>query len=370
SMGRECIELCHRLFSRFRPYEAFPGKATQFLRDLFERAKRAKKSSIGLNDVLDLFTARTGLPELFLRDDLPLSSADALQYFESQVIGQDDPCRHASQLVATFKAGLNDPTRPLGVLLFCGPTGVGKTELARAIARYFFGHGDQADARMIRLDMSEYAGHDARERLLGGREQSQFLKQVRQQPFSVVLFDEIEKAAPEVFDLMLSLFDEGRLSDDTGRVVNFRSTIIILTSNIGADKFDAAGFHGERAPAYQVEAQSFFRPEFFNRLDAVVSFRPLDAEVIRKITVKELEAIAAREGLHSRGIRVRWTDKLVERIASVGVDRRYGARPLQRTLERMIIAPLSRWLIAHPKAGGGIRLDMSDDGSILIEPLL
>ena len=232
---------------------------------------------------------------------------------------------------------INDPNRPLGVFLFCGPTGVGKTELARALARMLFGHRHLADGDrdlLVHLDMSEYAGFDAVNRLLGtqGGEPSKLIRRLRQQPFCVLLLDEIEKAAPEVFDVLLGVCDEGRLTDHFGRMTTFRSSIIIMTSNLGAERREPFGLGRQPAP-FQDAVREFFRPEFFNRLDDVVSFRSLDAATIEAITRKELAAIGQREGIRHVALELSWSDRLVAWLASTGFDARYGARPLQRVLE-------------------------------------
>jgi ATP-dependent Clp protease ATP-binding subunit ClpC len=195
--------------------------------------------------------------------------------------------------------------------------------------------------------MSEYAGFDAVERLVGPPhgEPSELIRKIRQQPFTVLLLDEIEKASPDVFDVLLGVFDEGRLTDRFGRVTNFKSAMIVMTSNLGTDRQTPFGFDASARPRYRDEAMAFFRPEFFNRLDAVVTFSPLGPETIRAITRKELASIAAREGLSQQGITIRWTDRLVEHLAKVGFDARYGARPLQRTIEREFVAPLAKWLL-------------------------
>ena len=373
------VALIHRLFSRFRPYDAFPGNATAFLRNLFEEARRYKIDEIRKSDVLAAFVRQSGLPESFLRDEQPLDVKACEAFFRSQVIGQNAACASAVNLVTLFKSGLNDPQRPLAVLLFCGPTGVGKTELAKAIAEYLFSGGSvgtkarggnrgEAEQRMIRLDMSEYGDAYAAERLLGTeREPSDLIKKIRRQPFTVVLLDEIEKASPDVFDMLLGVFDEGRLTDQFGRVTWFRSAVVIMTSNLGTEKQHAAGFHNERSPEYRNEALSFFRPEFFNRIDEVVSFNPLNPETIRQITIKELESITQREGIQESGVRVTWTPELVDHLASLGFDKRFGARPLQRTIERKIVAPLARYLLEKkPPKGAALILGMDTNGQIRV----
>ncbi len=356
-------ELVLRLFRRFMPYSVFPGKTATFLRELFQQAATSQEPKITTEHVLRLFIAQTGLPELFLRDERTLPHQQVAEAFQKQVIGQVEPCRIAADLVTTFKAGLNDPSRPLGVLLFCGPTGVGKTQLAKTLVNYLFGHGESKD-RLVRLDMSEYAGFGAAERMLATPrgEPTDWIRRVRQQPFCVVLFDEVEKAALEVFDALLGLFDEGRLTDRFGRTTVFRSAIIVMTSNLGARANEPVGFDGQQ-PSYQREALSFFRPEFFNRMDALVTFRPLGSADIRQITEKELAEVAAREGLAKKSLQLTWTDRLAEKLAQVGFDHRYGARPLQRTIERQVVVPVSHWLVEHPDVQGRrLLVDLDSQG--------
>jgi ATP-dependent Clp protease ATP-binding subunit ClpC len=288
----------------------------------------------------------------------------------AEVKGQEAACRVVAETVAVFKAGLNDPLRPLGVMLFCGPTGVGKTQLARSLAHFCFGHGAEKE-RLVRVDMSELGAPGAATRLLGDArgEPSELVRRVRAQPFLVVLLDEVEKAAPEVFDILLNLLDEGRLTDKSGRLTHFNSTFIVMTTNLGAAERGALGF-GERWPTAPSSADllSFFRPELYNRIDEIVQFAPLDRSAILAITKKELDAVVSRDGNLRRAIALEYDDAVVAWLADRGFDPRYGARELQRTIEAEVVTGIARLLAAEPSACKlTLRLSVKPQGGIAIE---
>ena len=303
---------------RYDRAAAFPGKAARMLTRLAVKADAEPESKeaesqrgrdpygpakiVTRDDALKEFQAQSGLSQSFLDRRARLDRADILESLRRQVIGQDDAVEAAADVIAVAKARLNDPDRPLAAFLFLGPTGVGKTETAKAVARYLFGDAE----RLVRFDMNEYVNEGSASRLVGTFNQPEGLltAAIRRQPFAVVLLDEIEKADPEVFDLLLQVLGEGRLTDALGRTADFTNAIIIMTSNLGVREAEAqVGFRESAAAAmasYVKSAEKFFRPEFFNRLDRVLPFRRLTRDNVRLIARRLVADVLNREGFRQR----------------------------------------------------------------------
>jgi ATP-dependent Clp protease ATP-binding subunit ClpB len=273
-------------------------------------------------------------------------------------VGQDEAVELVSQAILRSRSGIKDPHRPIGSFLFLGPTGVGKTELAKVLARALFDRDDH----LLRLDMSEYMERHAVSRLIGAppgyighEEGGQLTEAVRRKPYSMILCDEIEKAHPDVFNILLQILDDGRLTDSKGRQVDFKNTVVILTSNIGSEKLlKAAGAEQGISEALRqdilTDVGKYFRPEFINRLDEIVVFSPLGKKEIKVIATLVLEA--TRERLMQRGISLRVDDAALEFLADRGYDPVYGARPLKRFVQKHLETPIARMLIAGEKSDG------------------
>jgi MoxR-like ATPase len=340
--GVEAVDAVHR---RFSTYSAFPGRPVRFLRNLFQELGPAEPLSP--RRVYRAFSNETGLPEMLLDDAVALDSKEPEKFFAARVIGQPDAVELVAALIATVKARLTRPRKPIASLLFIGPTGVGKTELTKALAEFFFSD----PGRLIRFDMSEFSNELAVQRLIGGtgEKEGQLTAKVREQPFSVVLLDEFEKAHHSFFDLLLQMLGEGRLTDSAGRVADFTNSIIVMTSNLGASEFQRgkSGFTRnarERRTAirhFDAAVKNFLRPEIYNRLDRVVPFAPLDEKTVTEIAELEIEKLRRRDGLRFRPVKLEIEDAVRQRLTQAGYDVRYGARPLKRTIERELLAPLS-----------------------------
>jgi ATP-dependent Clp protease ATP-binding subunit ClpA len=341
----DAIETIAQLHNRYATYSAAPGRHVRFLRNLLNDNKEFSTS-----DVLKAFSNETGLPLFLLSDDEPLDLEKTKQWFDERVLGQTEASRLILDLIATVKARLTRPRRPIASLLFIGPTGVGKTEMVKSLAEFFF----QDKNRMVRFDMSEYADEIAVKRLIGGvfGNEGVMTAKVREQPFAVVLLDEFEKAHPLFFDLLLQILGEGRLTDAGGRVADFTNTIIVMTSNLGATDYQrgGAGFlkdANERREAMQhftKAVRQFLRPEIFNRIDRIVPFAPLSKEIVGEIAKLELNKIKKRDRFRYKNLTLNLSDDVLKFLVERGYDARYGARPLKRAIERELLAPLSEEL--------------------------
>ena len=363
---RAVLEVGRTLLS----HAAFPGKALELIRSLAHAHEGAKeRQELTSTHVTAHVSSQTGVPPLLLEAATPLPPSRVLADLERHVMGQTEATSAAVDIVMTIKAGLVDPRRPCCVALFTGPTGTGKTELAKSLAAYLFGSED----RLIRFDMSEYAQPDAPARLIGDRwePEGQLTKRVRHQPFAVVLLDEIEKAHPSVLNLLLQLFDEGRLTDANGQVADFTHTVIVMTSNLGARSKSQVGF-GESTEAILAHVASavrkFFPPELFNRIDRVVRFRPLEAAAAHAIARKELDKLLTRRGLVERSILVVVNDSVIARVADEGFEARDGARSLKRYLERTVGQLLSEEIAGSERAAMRIlRLYAAKEGGLELQ---
>jgi ATP-dependent Clp protease ATP-binding subunit ClpB len=282
-----------------------------------------------------------------------------------RVVGQDEAIRSVSNAVRRARAGLQDPNRPLGSFIFLGPTGVGKTELARALAEFLF---DDEQA-MVRLDMSEYQEKHTVSRLIGAPpgyvgydEGGQLTEAVRRRPYSVVLFDEIEKAHPDVFNALLQILDDGRLTDGQGRTVDFKNSVIIMTSNLGSQHLTelSADEYGEIRERVIDALRAHFRPEFLNRVDEVIIFRPLGLNEITRIV--DIQLARLRKRLADRRLEIELTPAAREYLARVGYDPAYGARPLRRVIQTRVLDPLALAVLqGEYREGETITVDVEGD---------
>lgn len=355
SCSPEALAAIDRLHRRYATYSVAPGRPVRFLQNLMrDKLAAGDASPVTEHEVTAAFARETGLP-LFLLDSAVAFDAEAARTaLERRVLGQGEVVRLVVDLLVTIKAGLSRPRKPLASLLFIGPTGVGKTELSKALAELLFTDA----ARLTRFDMSEYGDRLAVERLIGGAPGSGrtdgeglLTARVREQPFSVLLFDEVEKADHAFFDLLLQILGEGRLTDAGGRLADFSNTVIIMTSNLGAESWlsGAVGFDRAQTTAGALDhfteaVRKFVRPELFNRIDRVVPFAALGPDVVRSIASGMLSRIAQRDGLRYRPLTLRIGDDVAEHLMQIGFDLRYGARPMKRALERELLAPMANQL--------------------------
>jgi ATP-dependent Clp protease ATP-binding subunit ClpB len=327
------------------------------------------KEEVDAEEIAGVVSRWTGIPVSRLMESETRKLLKMEERLHSRVVGQDRAVKAVSNAVRRSRAGLQDPNRPIGSFIFLGPTGVGKTELARALAEFLF---DDQDA-MVRIDMSEYQEKHNVSRLIGSPpgyvgygEGGQLTEAVRRRPYSVVLFDEIEKAHAEVLNTLLQLLDDGRLTDGQGRTVDFRNTVVIMTSNVGSEAWTRQDedWSAEQAREYSLEAlRKTFRPEFLNRIDEIVAFHPLTREHLVKIVDIQLERVKGM--VQSRGFDLQVTGEARQYLAEEGYDPDYGARPLKRTIQRELQDPLALDILSGEFiVGDTIRVEAGEDGLV------
>lgn len=371
SFAEGVLERSQELADDYFPSQARPGNAVRLLRESCEAAAQrvldlapnvsagrpaeTLKVEVGAADLLETLSRLSGVPVRLLDDRVRLDLSEVRAFFAERVLGQEEAVETVVDLISMVKAGVTDPERPSGVLFFAGPTGVGKTEMAKALAEFIFGSA----RRLVRVDLGEFREPHSLRRLVGdphapdpAARSGLLTAAVRERPFSVVLLDEVEKAHHNVFDLLLPLLDEGRLVDELGRVTDFRRCIIVMTSNLGSDLSEGTDL-GFGATQEEREAQTAkvsrvmektFRPEFLNRLRSTVVFQPLTREVMRRLTRREVRRVLSRRGITRRQVLVELDDAVIGVLLAEGFSNHYGARYLKRRVEDLLLKPLARAL--------------------------
>ncbi len=352
------------------------GRIPNLEKDLDAKSKRLKKlqssrrilkEEVTESDIASVVARWTGIPVARMLEEEAAKLSRMEEELRKRIIGQDDAVKRVADAVKRSRAGISDPHRPIGSFLFLGPTGVGKTELTKALAEFMF----DDEKALIRVDMSEYMERHAVSKIIGAPpgyvghdEGGSLTEMIRHRPYSVVLFDEIEKAHPEVFNILLQVLDNGRLTDAKGRVVNFKNTIIILTSNIGAefmDKGSSIGFAakgGEVAEYEQIKEKvtgrlkDYFRPEFINRLDEIINFNILSQEAIANIVKLQVEVV--RKRLLEKEIELEIAPEVYAYLGKEGYNPQYGARPLKRLIQNKILTPIASLMVSHGVMEGGL----------------
>ena len=378
--SEESIEACVRMSERYITDRCLPDKAIDVMDETgsMVRLKNPKKTAcVTAEDVASMISKMTGIPSGQIAESEGVRLMKMGEKLRGRIIGQDEAIDKVVRAIQRGRAGIKDPGKPIGTFIFFGQTGVGKTQLAKSLAEYLFDSEDN----MIRLDMSEYMEKFNVSRLIGAppgyvgfEEGGQLSERVRRKPYCVVLLDEIEKAHPDVFNLLLQVMDEGRLTDSNGRTVSYRNTILIMTSNVGSRELDEYGsgvgfstsvknVQGNRKNVLEKAVRKAFPPEFINRVDEQVFFRPLDKEDIGRIIDIELKGLKNR--VKDAGFELTITPSAKRFVADAGYDPSFGARPLKRAIRKYIEDPVSECIISNRmfggKGGGKLKVSLSKD---------
>ena len=365
-------------YRRSAQYEKLAELQYAVLPKLEEKLRRAEKhetaekpkllrTSVGAEEIAEVVSRATGIPVSKMMEGERQKLLHMGEALSKRVVGQAEAVQRVTETILRSRAGLSDPNRPYGSFLFLGPTGVGKTELTKALAEFLF----DSDEAMVRIDMSEFMEKHSVARLIGappgyvGYEEGGYLTEaVRRKPYSVILLDEVEKAHPDVFNVLLQVLDDGRLTDGQGRTVDFKNTVIVMTSNLGAqDIMEMTGEPHEKVKEVVMrDVREHFRPEFVNRIDEIVVFNALSAENVRAIAKIQLNKLAARMAEQSIGLDV--DESALDEIAKVGFDPQFGARPLKRAIQDRIENGIAR-LLLEGKAGpeDKVRVEAGDTAS-------
>lgn len=365
----EAVEACAKLTDRYISDKALPDKAIDAMDEAgsmvrLRKASGARKGSVvSAEDIAFVISRMTGIPVNKVAENEGSKLLKMGEKLKERIVGQDEAIETIARAIRRNRAGLKDPNRPIGTFLFFGPTGVGKTLLAKRIAEYLF----DSEENIIRVDMSEYTEKISSSRLIGAPpgyvghdEGGQLSEKVRQKPYSVVLLDEIEKAHPDIFNLLLQVLDEGRLTDSQGHTVNFKNTIVIMTSNVGSRELDEYGngmgftrakkdVEADRKSVLEKAIKKAFAPEFINRVDEKVYFSPLTKDAIEKIIDIEIKSLVKRAA--EAGYQLRITPGVKKFVADAGFDSVYGARPLRRAITKYIEDPVSEFIISDRMLG-------------------